>query len=307
MGCAFCRSPSAGTDPTVFFPDGLPENVVHVTPDSPKELIEEFIDVLASSFCGDYCSVPEAILSWCYMSPEMSENDHTKMISNDLIKSEGWKDRVSFFRYVAEWTFLRAGRHGGCFALKDPDPEEDSDDDDNLKGPKINGKLVAIMVVFPPNNRGLHKEGICEFLYLSLQLGLDRVPKVFWEEGEPQVRFDVLKQAVEASQKKHFPSSQEYMFLFCLGVAPGSQGQGHGRTLITLLGECADRMRVNTYLETAGTSLERFYGRNGYKLEGRYPLVYNVAGEEEERSFKPDGLDGFSAMVRPYSGNSNRA
>lgn len=307
MGCAFCLPASAGIDPTVYFPGGLPENVVHVTPESPKELIEEFIDVLATSFCGSYCSPPEAVLSWCYKSPEMSENDHTKMLGNDVTKSEGWNDRVAFFRYIAEWTFLRAGRHGGCFALKDPNPDEDSDDDDNLKGAvKKDGKLVAITVTFPPNKRRLHEEGFCEFIHLMGRLGAEKVPKVFREGGEPSVRLDVLKKAAQLSHETHFPNGKEHLFLYCLGVAPGRQGEGHGRKLITLMGECADRMKVPTYLETAGTRLEGFYGHNGYVVEGHYPMVYNAAkdGEEkEEMSFKPDGLDGFTAMVRPILGN----
>ncbi len=272
-----------------------------MTPNSPQELIEEFTDVLASSFCGDYCSPPEAMLSWCFKSPEMTENDHTKTLSNDMTKGEGWKHRTEFYRNMAEWTFLHARRHGGCFALKDPNPEEDSDygtdDDGDEKSSNAikNAKIVAVAVVFPPNN----KRG----------LGEERAPKVPRDGDEPQVRFALLKKTLKLSHDTHFPGGRQCMYIHSLGVAPGSQGQGHGRTLITLIGECADRMKVPCYLETAGTACEGFFGHNGYKVERRYPLVYNVAteGGEEERSFKPDGLDGFAAMIRPCADSSNRA
>jgi hypothetical protein len=286
--CSFCSASSEGIDPKVYFPYGLPEDLVHVTPESPQELQDEFVEGFAASFCGTNEQAPEPALSWAYMSPGMNDVDHTKPLSKEVTESKDFSERVVFFRYLMHLCFVHAGRHGGCFALKE------------------SGKLVAFTITFPPNKRGIYKMGFCEMMHVVVQLGgFQKMPKavkkVLITEGEPGVRMDVIDKAMGLSHKTHCPNEVPHIYIWCFGVKPGCQGNGYGRKLITYMGECADRMKVPTYLECNGTKNERFYGNNGYKVEERYPLVYTdkKGGEKTEHSFQPDGLPGMSACVRP--------
>jgi GNAT superfamily N-acetyltransferase len=288
MGCAFCIPVSEGIDPTLYFPYGLPQDLVHVTPESPQELQDKFVEGLAASFCGTNEQAPEPVLSWGYMSPGMNDDDHTKPLSKEVTESKDFSERIEFFRYVIRWSFVHAGRHGGCFALKESD------------------KLVAFTITLPPNNRGLYKLGFCEMMHVVGQLGgFQKMPKAL-TEGERAIRMDVMDKAMGLSHKTHCPNDVQHIYVWCFGVKPGCQGNGYGKKLITYLGECADRMKVPTYLEANGAKNERFYGNNGYKVEERYPLVYTdktmrstVHPEKKNHSFQPDGLPGMSACVRP--------
>ena len=60
MGCAFCIPKAEGTDLSFYFPDGvLPDDIVQVTPESPPETLEEFIEGLSAAFCGTDVAAPE--------------------------------------------------------------------------------------------------------------------------------------------------------------------------------------------------------------------------------------------------------
>ena len=249
MGCAMCRIAPEGIDPKVYFPQGLPNDLVQVTPNSPQELQDEFVEGLATAFCGTNESAPEAALSWCFMSPGMMDDDHTKPLSKEVTESEGFLERVEYFRYLMRWSFLQASRHGGCFALKE------------------SGKLVAFTISFPPSKRGLYKKSFCETMYLVGQLGgFSKLP-IALSEGEPALRMELMEKNMGKSHEKHGPIDLLHIYIFCFGVQPGCQGKGYGRKLITYMGECADRMKVSTYLEANGSRNERFYINNGYKVE----------------------------------------
>ena len=130
MGCTMCVPKAEAINPSVYFPDGLPEDIVHLTPDSLPELIKEFCDGLASSFEG------EPTTSWGY-------DGETKEVT---------AERTAFFRWSMQFCFVQYSRHGGCFALKDSE-----------------GAMVAFAITVPPSSRALHKPGMCETMYILNQ------------------------------------------------------------------------------------------------------------------------------------------
>ena len=61
MGCAFFVSrKDEEINLSMYFPNGhLPDDIVHVTPESPHEIVVEFIEGLAAAFCGTDVTAPE--------------------------------------------------------------------------------------------------------------------------------------------------------------------------------------------------------------------------------------------------------
>jgi GNAT superfamily N-acetyltransferase len=290
MGCAFCIPSPLGTDPGVYFPDGLPNSVVHLTPDSSPELIEEFIEGLAVGFCGTATSPPEAVNSWSIGTPGVVE--HAKPLPLDVVENkEELQKRKVFFRYLVDFMFVQAARHGGCFALKD----------------EKEGKLCSYALTFPPNNKGLHSPGLCEFFWVINQLGgYGKIHPAF-VEGEESQRMGIVEQTFRASHEKHAHSP--HMYIYAMATKPGEQGKGHGTTLLRHILSVADRMKVPTYLESGGEKNDRFYTKSGFEVVERVPMTYVSAEKTKEYGmltevpFKPDGLDGLegvSVCVRPY-------
>ena len=98
------------------------------------------------------------------------------------------------------------------------------------------------------------------------------------------------------SHKTH--AKGEHLYLQAIATAMGHHGKGYGKQLMTFLLEAASRMNVPFYLECCGKKNERFYEKNGFKLVQRYAI------ECKGQTFKPDGLEGASAMIwqKPVAG-----
>ena len=58
-----------------------------------------------------------------------------------------------------------------------------------------------------------------------------------------------------------------HLYLWVLGIDPGSQGRGHGGAFLRSLGERADRERWPVYLETDRETSVRLYERHGFVVE----------------------------------------
>jgi hypothetical protein len=245
-------------------PDGLPEGIIQVTDSSEPALISEFIDVIATSFCGSTDSAPEAALSWAY-DPDASGENPT-----DVLMVEPSAARVKYFKALGGFCVHSGLRHGGCFALKG-----------------ANGKLVAATVTFPPNNKNLHKTGICEILHIVKKLGGAKNLPPEMKGGDSEKRMQQVSNAMEKSHKTHAKGLHLYVLAFASAI--GHQGQGYGRKLMAFLVESARRMNVPAYLECSGEKNERFYKNNGYALMQRYELKY------KDQTFSPNG--GMAAMV----------
>ena len=287
MGCTFCIPRALGTDPRVYFPDGMPDRVVHITPDSLPELIEEFVEGLSSSFCGSSNAPGEASLSWGLGTQGVTEI--TKPLPLEVVENkENFEKRKEFFRYCVKLSFTGTGRHGGCFALIDDD-----------------GKMCSYTITLPPNNKALHSPGMCEYTWMVNQLGGWSNMNPAFLEGEEAVRLDLVERTMQANHKKH--AHDPHLFIYYFGTSPDKQGKGHGHTLLQHILAAADRMKVPTYLDCGGESNENFWTKHGFQVVERVPMSYvsqektKEYGEKTEIAFKPDGLEGLSACVRQYN------
>ena len=241
---------------------------------------------MSKSFCGTATTPPEGVLSWGLGGTGVIE--HTKPLPAELVENiDEFQKRKDFFKFVIQFSFTAAGRHGGCFSVRDEE-----------------GKMGCHAITFPPNNRELHKQGSCEMMWIMNQLGgMSKLHPAF-NEGEAAIRLDVMDKTMQAGHDKY--AQKPHIYVWCLGSSPEQQGKGHGRTLLQHITAAADRMKVPTYLETSGEKNERFYTRNGFKVLERLPMTYvsesktKEYGEKTEVTFRPDGLEGMSACVRPY-------
>lgn len=247
--------------------DGPPKDIIQVTNTSDQILIDEFIAVIANSFCGSTESPPESALSWCFDPTSSGENPA------DFLTSDPSAARIKYFKFIAGVSAYSGFRHGGCFALKGPE-----------------GNLVAATVTFPPNNKHLHQTGFCEMMDIIKKMGgwaEVRTPEI--QGGDSAKRMRKITQAANKSHNAHAPGLHLLVHVFATAI--GQHGKGHGRKLMSFLIESAGRMNVPIYLECSGKRNERFYGKNGFKMMQRYPVKFN------NQSFNPDGLEGVAAMV----------
>ena len=262
-----CIPASLRVAPEVYAgPNGLPEGIVQVTDTSDQKLIDEFINVIAQSFCGTQESAPEAALSWMFDPSASGEN------SAGCLTDVPSDARVKFFKSLGGIVAHTGFRHGGCFALKNSD-----------------GKIVCATVTIPPNNKSLYNTGLWEFMDIAKKLGGMGNIAPERKGGEPAARMSKLDAAMKKSHKAHAPGLHLYVLAFA--TALGQQGNGHGRKLMTFLTESARRMDVPAYLECSGKRNERFYGKNGYKMMQRYAITH------KDQKFNADGLEGMAAMV----------
>jgi hypothetical protein len=267
--CVSCIPASLQVAPEVYTGgDTLPKDIIQVTPTSDQALLDEFIDVIANSFCGSTESSPEAAISWTFDPTSSGENP------TDFLTSEPSAARIKFFKFIGGFVAHSGFRHGGCFALKGPD-----------------GNLVAATVTFPPNNKHLHQTSFCEMMDIVKKMGgWAEVGTPEIQGGDSEKRMRKLEQLMDKSHKAHAPGLHLYVLAFATAI--GQHGRGYGRKLMTFLVESAGRMNVPVYLECSGKKNERFYGANGFKMMQRYPIQFN------NHSFNPDELEGITAMVR---------
>lgn len=235
---------------------------------SDQALLDEFINLIANSFCGSTESPPEAALSWTF-DPTSSGGNPTNFLT-----SEPSAARTKYFKFLGGFMAHSGFRHGGCFALKGPD-----------------GNLVAATVTFPPNSQHLHQTGFCEMMEIVQKMGgWAKVGTPEIQGGDSEKRTTKLNQVMEESHKAHAPGLHLYVLAFATAI--GQHGRGYGKELMSFLVESAGRMNVPVYLECSGEKNERFYENNGFKMMQRYPLTFN------NQSFRPDELEGLTAMVR---------
>lgn len=221
-----CMTASLKVAPEVYA-DRLPEGIVQVTEASDQALIDEFIELVGNSFCGSTDAPPEASISWAFDPTSSGENPA------DFLSGEASVARVKYFKFIGGLVTHSGLRHGGCFALKDP-----------------NGKLVAATVTFPPNNKHLHNTGIWEFMHIAKKLGgMSNIPPEM-KGGPSEKRMSKLDAAMKKSHKTHAAGLHLYVLAFATVV--GEHGKGHGRKLMTFLVESARKMNVPAYLECSG-------------------------------------------------------
>uniref|UniRef100_A0A7S2UWU8 N-acetyltransferase domain-containing protein n=1 Tax=Fibrocapsa japonica TaxID=94617 RepID=A0A7S2UWU8_9STRA len=268
MGCGVSSCCIPRAEVVEYTDSALPEGFVGVNESSDKKLIAEFVEVLALSFCGSTTSSPEASISWAIDAGPEGSNPVLPL------SSEPSKERKDFYNYLMKFIFLTAARHGMCFALQDDQ-----------------GKIVAAAVAFPPNNRRLHETRNSEWIHIIRCLGgFSNLPKYFTSGRSAKV-LGLLDKMLHKAHRQKAPL--RHLYVHCFATHPSEQGKGYGRKLAEFLNSCADYMRVPTYLETNGVSNERFYGKNGFVLVGE-----RMAVEVDGQSFKPDGLEGISCMLR---------
>lgn len=277
-----CIPKAEGLDPTVYFPDGaLPDDIVHVTPDSSPELIEEFIDGLSAAFCGTDEVAPEGSTSWGYNC----SGEYTQPLPKVADDKDAFAARMAFYKWSVKFSFVTMARHGGCFALKDSD-----------------GKMVAFVMTTPPSdNRALHHQGMCEFMWVTGQL--DSMPAAY-TTGESAARLDLLMNTMNKAHDTNIKGSdgtkRRHIYIGYIGTLPTAQGKGHGKKLITYMTAAADHHQVPIHLESAGTRMERFWKKNDFEVKEHLPMTYSGTkdGEKQEISFQPDGLPGLSSCFR---------
>eukprot|EP00944_MAST-04C_sp_MAST-4C-sp1_P010397 g10397.t1 len=247
--------------------DGLPDGIVQVTEASDKALIDEFISVLAESWCGSPTRPPEPCFSWCFDPTSSGEN------LGDVLKSDVTESRKKYFDFFLGFMAYGAFRHGGCFGLKGPD-----------------GNLVTAAITYPPNKKHLHQLGLFEQMNVAEKMGgFSKVSTPEVTGGDPAARQAKLDKAMNKAHKVH--AKGEHLYLQAIGTATGHDGKGYGRQLMTFLLEAANRMNVPVYVDCCGKKNERFYEKNGFKVVQRYPI------ECKGQALKVDGVEGFYSML----------
>lgn len=277
MGCVCCIPASLNVDAETYTgASGLPDGIIHVTENSSETIKDQFSKLIGTSFCGSTENPPEAVLSWCHDPTSCGDN------SAGVLISEPTEARIQYFQGIAKWSVLCGLRHGGCFALIDVNN---------------NNKLVAATISYPPNDKQLHKQGMCEEIYLMNRMGGAKAIPSELKEGPCLGRLKVVGKQMSILHAKHSPG--RHLYVHCFATAADEQGKGYGRKLMTFLTNASNEMQVNAYLECSGTRNERFYTNNGYVLQERSAVIYKDSPE-----FRPDDLDGISAMTYQYKEQS---
>lgn len=261
----------------------LPSNIVVVDDSSSDDLKEAFFTCLSDSFCGTTTSAGEPVLSWVVAATkeEAASIDHCKPL-----KEEPSAERKAFFKEFMKFLFINANKHRMCLALKNEQ-----------------GEVVAGTICYPPNDRDLHNSfnGTCEFMRIVNELGGFSKMHPYWSVGRQAKAFHILGQTM-AKGHHDAMNKQRHVYVCCFGTHPAHQGKGCGGILMAFLNTCADKWQVPSYLECNGVKNETFYGKHGYKEKKRMTIVLD--GDAE---FKPDGLEGMAAMVRPSASSISEA
>lgn len=282
MGCAFCIPKAEGTDLSFYFPDGvLPDDIVQVTPESPPETLEEFIEGLSAAFCGTDVAAPEGSTSWAYDG----SNAYTQPLPKEVTEKKAvFEERAAFYRWSVKFSFTQMARHGGCFALRDSEKQ-----------------MCAFIITLPPSDRALYHMGLCEYLHILSQL--DATPTAY-TSGESAERLMLLDKTMtkmhDEGTKDTDGTRRRHIYIAYIGTQPTLQGKGHARRLMGYLTAAADHHQVPIHLESAGTRMERFWDKHGFTVKKHYAMEYSgiKGGEKQSISFQPDGLPGFSSCFR---------
>ena len=74
--------------------------------------------------------------------------------------------------------------------------------------------------------------------------------------------------------ESHHPSEPHY-YLLAVGVKPGNQGQGLGRSVIEPVLEKCDRERMPAYLETSNEQVIRLYEKFGFTRREEFKIPFD--------------------------------
>ena len=100
----------------MYFPNGhLPDDIVHVTPESPHEIVVEFIEGLAAAFCGTDVTAPEGSTNWAYSGLNAYTQPLPKEITGD---KAAFEKRMEFYRWSVKFSFTQMARHGGMLCVE---------------------------------------------------------------------------------------------------------------------------------------------------------------------------------------------
>jgi len=213
MGSSCCIPAATNVE---YMGDTLPYGIEHLDPRKPVDptIHEEFINVIATSFCGTTTTSPEAIISWSY-SVDSSGIEPAKPLTN-----EPSPERQAYFKWVGGYIFHAGFRHGGCFALREA------------------GKLVAVTVLmYVAEGTTPYKQSMCEFMSIAGKLGgMSNVPE---EIGNPR---NAALDGLFANTHADAMGNKRHLYVFAVATVPGEQGKGYGRRLMELVGKCADNL-----------------------------------------------------------------
>ena len=91
--------------------DKLPKDVIHLSPDSPPELLEKVEIMIAKSFSGNTKHTGEIGVAWA-----MNDGEDAQKFGDPMPK-EPSESRIQNFRYLTKMCAAGAIAHGGCYAL----------------------------------------------------------------------------------------------------------------------------------------------------------------------------------------------
>lgn len=96
------------------------------------------------------------------------------------------------------------------------------------------------------------------------------------------LRLSQYEQAASA-QAQQLPSTQNFWYLWQIGVGNESQGQGMGAKVVDAIEssilEQTNGEEATIYLEAVSAGSSRFFSRKGYKNLGSYDLEYSANGK----------------------------
>ena len=254
MGCG-----TSSVHPQVPLPE-LPPGIVQLTKDTPQNILDSAIDIMTRSFAGTKKTSPEPALSWAFDTTCSGENP-----CDPLLEAPS-EERIAAFRWLVLFSLETSLRHGGCFALIDSEDET---------------KVHTCSLNFPPNNRNLHNPGFCDVVKTLHKVGLNN--------SFNSKRMSAVEKAMTKGHKTYAKDPHWYCQIFA--TSPESQRNGYSKRMLPFLSQLSDKSGVPFYLETTGEKNEQFYGKCGFEVVERYPLIVG--------SDKLDVNGGMAAMVRP--------
>ena len=101
-------------------------------------------------------------------------------------------------------------------------------------------------------------------LWRMLRAGSGLMRTVMQLPSEDWKRFFEVMQPIDRMHRRLIP--EPHWYLWTLGVAPESEGQGVDGALLVPILERADKERVPCYLETETEENVAFYGRRGFEV-----------------------------------------
>lgn len=130
------------------------------------------------------------------------------------------------------------------------------------------------------------KEIKSTFKSLSTYFGMGKARKVgpfkgfFSKQTQTFFKKGAFYDSVSSNFHSKYGPSIPHWYITQVGVDPASQGKGHGKQLMSQMGELADEVGMDLYLECAGVKNKGFYEKMGFQKVG---LEYLDDGKGDER------------------------